>query len=87
MNYFANLFLSSKPSDREIDMALENICPKVNESMNALLTAPFTESEIHKALFEMHPSKAPGPDGFTALFFQKQWTRIGKKWRQLPLKF
>lgn len=36
-------------------MALMSICTKVDESMNARLTAPFTESEINKDLFEMHP--------------------------------
>lgn len=53
--------------------------PQSDESMNARLTAPFTELEIHKDLFVMHPSTALGPYGFTALFFQKQWTTIGKE--------
>lgn len=46
--------------------------------MNAILCAPFSEDEIHKAVFDMHPSKAPGPDGFTVLFYQKLWPIIGK---------
>lgn len=29
------------------------------------------------ALFEIHPDKAPGPDGFSASFFQSNWTSIG----------
>ncbi|CAI9771184.1 unnamed protein product [Fraxinus pennsylvanica] len=30
-----------------------------------------------KALKEMHPAKAPGPDGMPPLFFQKFWPHIG----------
>jgi hypothetical protein len=37
--------------------------------MNELLNAPFTDMEIEKALFMMHPNKSPGPDGFTAGFY------------------
>lgn len=37
---------------------------------NALLT-PFTLEEFYKAVFSMHPHKAPSPDGLNPAFFQK----------------
>lgn len=34
---------------------------------------PPTLAEIKKAMFAIHPDKAPGPDGFSACFFQANW--------------
>lgn len=45
--------------------------------MNNFLDSPFTREDVKKALFDLHPSKAPGPDGFTALFYQNAWETIG----------
>lgn len=50
----------------------------VDDQMNEALCAPFTGEEIRCAVFDMHPSKAPGPDGFTALFYQKLWPIEGE---------
>jgi hypothetical protein len=41
--------------------------------MNEKLCADFTEKEIGDALFQIGPLKAPGPDGFPARFFQRNW--------------
>jgi hypothetical protein len=40
------------------------------------LIAPFYEEEVHEALFQMEHNKAPGPDGFPAEFYQKNWVVI-----------
>lgn len=52
-----------------MEVVLETVEPKVDAHMNQILCAPFTENEIKRALFDMHPNKFPGPDGFSALFF------------------
>jgi len=43
------------------------------------LEKSFTTLEIQHALKEMHPLKAPGPDGFHAYFFQKYWHIVEEK--------
>ncbi|KAL9671842.1 hypothetical protein QQ045_009415 [Rhodiola kirilowii] len=57
----------------------EMIPKVVTEEMNEALNAPFTEGEVKRALFQIHPSKAPGLDGFSAMFYQRNWEIVGKE--------
>ena len=41
--------------------------------MAHLLTRPYMEEKVKTALFQMHPSKSPGPNGMSPFFFQKFW--------------
>ncbi|KAK9997343.1 hypothetical protein SO802_022029 [Lithocarpus litseifolius] len=41
------------------------------------LTQPYSEEEVRVAQFNMHPSKALGPDGMSPFFFQKYWHIVG----------
>ena len=43
---------------------------------NAKLCAPFSDKEISDAMFQIGPLKAPGPDGFPAMFFQRNWSIV-----------
>ncbi|KAL6140797.1 hypothetical protein ACLB2K_059090 [Fragaria x ananassa] len=44
--------------------------------MNEALLLPYSDEELKKAVFQMHPSKSPGPDGMTPFFFQKYWSTV-----------
>lgn len=76
--YYDNLFKSQNPSAEDIEKITRCINPSVTGEMNRFLIKPFTSEEVRKALFDLNPSKAPGPDGFSALFFQNAWHEIGE---------
>ncbi|XP_073360138.1 uncharacterized protein [Aegilops tauschii subsp. strangulata] len=69
--YFSKLFTadSSLCADPVIDL----IQTRVTDSMNDGLCTDFSDKEIVDALFQIGPLKAPGPDGFPARFFQRNW--------------
>ena len=47
----------------------------------------FSESEVHVALNQMAPLKAPGPDGMPPIFYQHYWDLMGKDITQSVLSF
>jgi hypothetical protein len=59
-----------------MDTVLDAILAKVDDQMNSDLCKTYTNDEIKTALFHMGPTKAPGPDGFPAMFYQVHWELI-----------
>ena len=84
-SYFRQIFDSSDPE--EIEEALAHVPTTITGAMNDDLTAPVSEGEIKLALFAMHPEKAPGPDGMTALFYQKFWDIVKEDLTLMVNKF
>ena len=50
---------------------------KVTEEMNESLNKNFTRGEVTTTLKQIHPTKAPGPNGMFAIFYHKYWDVVG----------
>ena len=69
LQYFRIVYSKSYPIDiRQIFQIVE---VKVDEAMNSTLLQEFKLEEIKRALNQMHPNKASGPDGMTIGFYKK----------------
>ncbi|CAM8972877.1 unnamed protein product [Rhodiola kirilowii] len=44
--------------------------------MNRVLTEEVSKEEIRKPVFQIGSTKAPGPDGFSVVFFQRCWETV-----------
>jgi len=81
--YFSDIYMSR--GVHEVSKITDPVQPRVSMEMNQKLLQPYSEAEVFEALMQMHPSKAPGPDGMSALFFQHLWHIIGKDVSQFVL--
>jgi hypothetical protein len=70
-DFYGNLFTAEPFDPTDVIDAIQS---KVTPNMNSDLTKPYTDVEIKAALFQMKLTKAPGPDGFPALFYQTHWS-------------
>ena len=75
MEYYTGQFSSSLPKDFE--EILHAVGLKVLGEMNADLAREFHEGEVRKALKQMFPLKASGPDGVPPLLYQHFWSACG----------
>ena len=74
-SYFKDLFVAT-PTDN-IEGVLQSVERRITPQLNDRLTQRYTPDEVQTTLFQMHPSKAPRPDGMSPFFFQKYWHIVG----------
>ncbi|KAK4397898.1 hypothetical protein Sango_1265300 [Sesamum angolense] len=78
MLHFTRLFQFGNTFEEEVDLGVKHILPRVDEGMAQVLSRPFTEEEVTKALFQMSPLKSPSPDGMAPTFFQFNWHVVNR---------
>jgi hypothetical protein len=72
--YYTSLFTAGEVHG--VADCLGDLDGRVTREMNETLTRTFTVAEVDFALHQMHPLKSPGPDGFSACFYQNSWPMV-----------
>lgn len=65
-DFYSSLDQGSRPK-------LPNCFPLIEDNCLWSLATTVTKDKVHKALWDMAPYKALGPDGFQACFYQSNW--------------
>jgi hypothetical protein len=74
--FYKNLFAKENRQDISLDDGFWDMEDLLTDEEASLLDTPFTEKEIHDAIMGSYAAGAPGPDGFSFLFYQKFWDLI-----------
>ncbi|GKC51308.1 hypothetical protein Tco_1074053 [Tanacetum coccineum] len=71
-------FLGKSQSVKDIESCETLFHRRISTDVAQRMVKGISDKEIKNVMFDINDSKAPGPDGFTAAFFKKAWSIVGK---------
>lgn len=83
VNYFETLFTEDGMGD--LLVIPQDVFPELPNREWDLLASPYSTVEIDLVIKQMDALKAPGPDGYQALFFQKNWELLARSVHEMVL--
>nr|KYP30980.1 Retrovirus-related Pol polyprotein LINE-1 [Cajanus cajan] len=72
--FYKNLFAADGKVEK---FCLSKSYPQLSNHDQQFFEVPFSDQEIFEAMKRIGSLKAPGPDGFQAIFYQSQWEIVG----------
>jgi hypothetical protein len=75
-DFYQELFTEPPDNGRWYQTAISY--PVLEENTNKNLATDLDNMEVKNALFNTHPWKSPGPDGYPAGFYQQAWDILGE---------
>lgn len=79
--------LDSEQPDGGMPNFLNSIKVRLTNQQRSFLDKAFAAEDVQEAVFQMAGFKAPGPDGFVAAFYQRNWDLIGRDVSEAILAF
>lgn len=76
LDYFQKVFGDQMSNSQVAD---DNVVRVVTEDQNEMLVSDLTFEEFTKAVKQIHPDKASGPDGLNPAFFHNFWPSLGQE--------
>ena len=75
VEYFEKIYGTEHRSEYKVNV--EDVESCITPEMTKSLLESFKAEEIRCAINQMHPTKSPGPDSMSPLFYQKYWDVVG----------
>ncbi|XP_042939580.1 uncharacterized protein LOC122274622 [Carya illinoinensis] len=85
--HFNQVYQSANPTERAIQQCLNGVRHRISRYKREQMDREFTSEEVVATFKQMSPFKSPGPDGFSAGFFQDHWDIVGSDVVQAVLDF